>query len=221
MKRILFLFLLLLFPVLTVCAQFSSDKAATIEQYLSEPVKKPKTAKKAEHLRFMNISMNYSLPTFSRKLQEKGLTLVRQSDEVVAFKGRFAGSSGCHIGVVFVPQNQKVRRVGVLFPGHDDWDSLYRHYQQVQESLVQKYGQPAICTESFETIFEPSNDQERYRCVVEDECCFITSFEVAGGSISICLLADESAPDPRPCVFLVYIDRLNDNLASKQVIDDL
>lgn len=171
----------------------------------------------SEHLTFKGIPIDGSLDSFVQKLKTQNLTYIGKENGVAIFMGEFAAYKDCTIGIVSLKQKDLVCKAAVTFPSCETWSSLSDNYFTIKDMLSQKYGEPAVCVEEFQS-YEPDDDRTRMHFVKFDRCKYQTSFETSKGSIQLSI----SHQGYENCfVLLEYFDKINGEIASNEAMDDL
>lgn len=168
------------------------------------------------HMKFKGIPMEGTLRSFVSKLEQQGLKYIGTKDNVAMLEGEFAATKGCTIIVTCFEGRDVVNIVGVIFPEAETWNSLTKTYFNLKELLTEKYGRP----ESIErfTDREPSSDFLKFHAVLNDECQYISEFNVDHGKIQLTLVKSDY---DKASVVLRYIDNANAQETRKKVMDDL
>lgn len=118
----------------------------------------------SEHLTFKGIPIDGSLDSFVQKLKTQNLTYIGKENGVAIFMGEFAAYKDCTIGIVSLKQKDLVCKAAVTFPSCETWSSLSDNYFTIKDMLSQKYGEPAVCVEEFQS-YEPM--------MIEQECILL------------------------------------------------
>ncbi len=132
--------------------------------------------------------------------------------------GEFAAYKDCTIGVISLKEKDLVYKTTVIFPSYETWSSLSDNYFTIKDMLSQKYGEPAVCVEEFQSRVEPYDDQMRMHFVQSDLCKYQTSFETSKGSIQLSIFHQDYSNN---FVLLEYFDKINGKVASNRALDDL
>lgn len=106
-----------------------------------------------EHMKFKGIPMEGTLQSFTLKLKAKGYVPLGTEDGVSVLKGEFAGYKNCHIYAV-ADKSGMICRVCVEFPKMDKWSDLESCYSSYKDMLTEKYGEPKVCVEEFQTSMQ-------------------------------------------------------------------
>ena len=102
-----------------------------------------------KHLTFKGIPITGTLENFAQKMEAKGFRKIDSDKTCVVFEGEFAGYSECEIYVIKVPNRNIVHKVAVAFPKESLWANLEKEYNQFKDMLTNKYGDPALQSETF------------------------------------------------------------------------
>lgn len=169
-----------------------------------------------EHMKFKGIPMEGTLQTFTDKLKAKGYTSVGIQDGVSLLTGEFAGYKNCKIGAV-ADNSGIICKVSVVFPDMDKWGELEQCYSNYKSMLTEKYGEPAICEESFSDGF--SHDDFNKICAIQlDKCKYYSAFKSELGNIQL----EINHNGFTSCyVMLSYFDNANQDKLRQQIMDDL
>lgn len=170
------------------------------------------------HLTFKGIPIDGLLSEFVSKLEKSGFTKFGVEDGVQVLKGDFASFKNCLIGVTTLKNKDLVYRIGVIFPDADTWSSLSSDYFKLKELLTEKYGNPTEVEEDFQGDFKPQNDPDKLYEVKMDRCRYLTTFELANGSINLSI---EHVRSSRCFVMLRYNDKINGASIRSTAIEDL
>lgn len=171
----------------------------------------------SEHLTFKGIPIDGSLDSFVQKLKTQNLTYIGEENGTAILTGEFAAYKDCTIGIVSLKQKDLVCKAAVIFPSCETWSSLSDNYFTIKDMLSQKYGEPAVCVEEFQS-YGPDDDQMKMIYVKSDRCKYQTSFETSKGSIQLSI----SHQDYENCfVLLEYFDKINGEVVSNEAMDDL
>ncbi len=171
-----------------------------------------------EHLKFKGIPINGTLNSFVAKLKQKGFTHITTSDGVAMLSGDFAAYKDCTIGAVALKNRDLVCKVAVIFSSRETWSSLENNYLSLKQMLTKKYGEPSDCVETFQSHYQPENDNDKMHELKMDRCKYYTIFETEKGSIEL-RLAHQSVSE---CyVVLSYFDAINQQAVMSDAMDDL
>jgi hypothetical protein len=174
--------------------------------------------KNTEHLTFKGIQIDGTLNTFISKLKQIGFRHLKTENRIAMFEGDFAGYKNCGIGVSTLSNKDLVHKIVVIFPNKDTWSTLYGNYYDLKQMLTDKYGNPSIVFEEFESYPQPDNDDLKMYAVKFDKCKFKSVWETAKGEIQLKISHD----DLMNCfVSLVYFDNINSEKIRSSSMDDL
>jgi hypothetical protein len=175
-------------------------------------------AQTSEHLTFKGVPIDGTLKQFCTKLEQEGFTLVGTDNGVALLNGDFAGYKNCTVGVVTFGLKDVVCKVAVIFPECETWSTLSSNYFSLKEMLTEKYGKPSNCIEKFQTIFKPSDDNERMYEVKFDRCKYSADFETPYGTIQLSIDHNSVVS----CfVALTYEDKINSASVRAKSMEDL
>ena len=172
-----------------------------------------------EHLKFMGISINGTLESFTQKLVDKGMKRQQGWDDIGVFRGKFAGKNDCTIYVAKVPSRNIVYRTTICLPPRETWEWLENDYAEFKNMLTSKYGEPKSCSESFKEGTYVGSDYLKISALKEGKCDYYSIWGTTEGVIALEIFnADASS---NCCVRLSYFDRINYKLAKESKQDDL
>lgn len=175
------------------------------------------TAAAQEHLTFKGVPIDGTMNEFVSKLKQKGFTYLGDFEGTAIIEGDFAAHKNCTVCVVALESTKKVNTVIVAFPNADTWDQLDMTYSQLKEWLTQKYGEPSICEEFFQSSMVEDSDIYKLHELKMDKCTYYTLYDTEKGQIKLSIISS----DMRCFVKLQYWDRINTNAIRHQAIDDL
>lgn len=172
----------------------------------------------SEHMLFKGIPMDGTLSAFVQQLKSKGFTYCGTENGAAVLTGNFA-SKNCSI-IVIPNQSNLVRRVGVTFPSHEKWATLANEYFALKNMLTAKYGEPADCTEEFQTYQNQDDidDGMKILYVGLDKCKYEATFLTSKGTV---LLRIANLGYKNYSVMLLYVDNMNEAASQDEVMDDL
>ena len=170
------------------------------------------------HLTFEGIPITGTLESFVQKLGAKGFRKMYSGESCVAFKGDFAGYSGCKILVFRIPNRNIVHEVGVFLPEESSWTRLEEQYNQFKDMLTIKYGEPASHSETFKEGASTFNDDAKMISLKEGNCDYEAEWKVDNGYIRVKIFLSDTDGG---YIRLGYFDKINDALAPKATEDDL
>lgn len=84
--------------------------------------------------------------------------------------------------------------------------------------LTTKYGEPSDCLETFQSDWQPKDDNEKMYMLRTDKCKYYTAFKTEKGGI-VLQLTHQNVLECR--VTLSYIDAINYKAATSDAMDDL
>ena len=168
------------------------------------------------HMKFKGIPMEGTLQSFTAKLKAKGFTPIGTQDGVSLLTGEFAGYKSCTIGAV-ADKSGMICKVSVIFPNMDKWGDLERCYSSYKSMLTEKYGEPAMCEESFSDGYGGDDANKMYG-VEFDKYKYYSVFRTELGDIQL----EVSHNGVSACyVMLSYYDNANQDKLRQQIMDDL
>jgi hypothetical protein len=171
----------------------------------------------SEHLTFKGVPIDGTLKEFCSSLQQKGFTPISAIDDRCMLQGDFAGYKKCKIVVITYGQKDVVCGVGVIFPELETGTLLFGNYFVLKEMLTQKYGEPTECEETFQTFYQPNDDDSRMHQVKMDRCKYFSTYDAINGRIMLSINHIYET-----CyVNLIYRDKINSDAADAEAMDDL
>jgi len=170
-----------------------------------------------EHLTFKGIAIDGKLNDFITKLKTNGFTLLGTEEGITMLQGDFASYKNCLVAVATLKQKDLVSKISVLFPEKENWSSLSNNYFSLKELLTEKYGEPSSVVEEFQSLYQPSDDNDKMHQVKMNRCKYFTSFETEKGDIELSINKYEF----NGCVILIYFDKINGETIRKEAIKDL
>ena len=163
------------------------------------------------HLTFKGIPITGTLESFAQKLEAKGFEKKYSDKTSVEFEGEFAGYSECEIYIYKVPNQNIVHKVVVFFPEESSWEDLEKEYNQCKGMLTNKYGEPALHSETFKEWASTFSDAAKMRALKEGNCDYRTVWEVDNGDIQMQIDSKDDTDDGN--IRIIYFDEINDALA--------
>lgn len=141
----------------------------------SEPITNEESIE-IKHLSFKGIPIDGSPEEFGKALSRNGFTYNYEYNNILFYKGSFAGYNGCDIAIK--SSNNIVYEVVVLFPENYSWSHLYNNYSNIKTMLRVKYGEPTIEQEEFVNtpIFINLDDNDKFYEVKDGHCTYVASF---------------------------------------------
>ena len=171
------------------------------------------------HLTFKGIPITGTIESFARELGSKGFEKIYSDKSCVGFEGEFAGYSGCKIYVHKIPNRNIVYKVVVIFPKKSSWANLEKEYYKFKGMLSNKYGEPALQSETFREGASTFSDEAKMLSLKKGNCDYYSQWGVDNGFIKVDIASIIDTNDGR--IILVYYDKINDALADKAKEDDL
>ena len=171
------------------------------------------------HLTFKGIPITGTLENFAQKMEAKGFKKIYSDKSCIGFKGEFAGYSECNVYVFKVPNQNIVYRVGVCFPQESSWANLEKEYYKFKGMLTNKYGDPALQSETFKEGASTFNNHAKMASLKEGNCDYMAEWVADNGIIQVRIFSIPDTYDGYIC--LTYFDKINDALAKKAKEDDL
>lgn len=171
----------------------------------------------SSHLSFKGVPIDGTLNEYVAKMKQSGFTLLGTDDGVTILKGDFAMYKGCLIGVSTLKGKDLVCKISVVFPEQESWSPLSSNYFSLKEMLSEKYGEPSVNVEQFDSYSEPRDDMAKMYEVKFDRCKYYAIYETEKGSIELSIKGDVSSS----FVLLAYYDKINSELVRQKAMDDL
>jgi len=171
------------------------------------------------HLTFKGIPITGTLESFAQKMEAKGLKKIYSDKTRVYFKGEFAGYSDCEIYVYKAPKRNIVYQVVVFFPEKSSWANLEKEYYKFKSMLSNKYGEPALQSETFREGASTFSDDAKMLSLKKGNCDYYSQWGVDNGFIKVDIASIIDTNDGR--IILGYFDKINDALADKAKENDL
>lgn len=201
---------------ITVCINGNPDFSCSVAVLLMDNAIVEEKYAEMEHLEFMGTPIDGSLESFVKKLESKGFKKETDLETALLMKGDFAGYSNCNIYVYSSTKDDYVYMVAVSIEGAT-WKTLSSNYFYLKNMLSKKYGIPEQSVETFDTMYQPTNDNERMYYLQLNKCNYETVFSLSNGSISVKIM---SVPG-ESSVSLMYIDAKNNHRNQSNALDDL
>ena len=171
------------------------------------------------HLTFKGIPITGTLESFAQKMGAKGFRKIYSDKSFIEFEGEFAGYSGCKIYAFKIPNRNIVHKVVVRFPEKSSWARLEEEYNQFKDMLTNKYGEPALQSETFKEGKSAVSDFSKMLLLKEGNCDYWAEWGVDNGVIKVDIYPIYDTDDGN--IRLIYFDKINDALADKAKEDDL
>ena len=157
-----------------------------------------------EHMTFMGIPIDGKISAFVQKLEDKGFTYIRTSEDGVAYlTGSFAGKRDCRILVASSIKSLTVWKVVVSFPSKSSWDSVKDEYQAMKKIISSKYGEPEHVFEFFITPYYEGDGCE-ISAIKNGKCHYDSFFETDTGGVQVSIAG--------AFIVVAYEDEINVNI---------
>ncbi|MCR9063834.1 MAG: hypothetical protein NXI00_07700 [Cytophagales bacterium] len=173
---------------------------------------------KNEHLKFKGVPIDGTLNDYLSKMKESGFTLLNSEDGTAVLNGDFAGYKDCIIQVSTLKGKDLVSKISVRFPVITNWSPLSSNYFNLKELLTEKYGEPNLSIEKFDTSSPPDDDVSRMYHTKLNRCKYLTTFELKNGSIQLSI---GNGSYSSTYVSLLYFDKVNSEIIRQKAINDL
>lgn len=172
----------------------------------------------SEHLKFMGIPIDGQLNVFVKKLEQKGLKKVELVEDGSVLIGEFANYEDCKIVVNYLTGSMLVNSVVVFLPEQNSWSRLENDYFRFKNMLEKKYGTPVECIETFESIMQPTNDDDKMYELMMGNCNYAARFKAQGGVIAIEVAYDSMIG---AIVTIAYFDKQNREAGDAKAMEDI
>lgn len=162
-----------------------------------------------EHLCFKGIPIDGAPENISKQLQAHGFV----QNEVfpngrICLTGTFAAVEDCTIVINYSKLVEKTWAITVWFPEQYSWFSLKDQYLRFKDMFIKKYGRPEKDFGFFMPPYE-DGDGDELSALKSDNVTYISFFYTDLGVITLEL-------DTSCCLKIIYEDKLNSDLVSKQ-----
>jgi len=172
---------------------------------------------KLDHLNFKGTPINGTLTEYVSKMKQNGFKLIKSEKGLAMLQGDFAGFKDCIVGVSTLEQKDLVYKIVVIFPEQEDWSSLSNNYFSLKELLTEKYGEPAVSEEKFQS-YTPDSDGSKMTQVLLGACKYYSIYEIDKGTIQLSIKND----GVNSCnVTLAYFDKINGDIIKMKAKGDL
>ena len=172
---------------------------------------------KLDHLNFKGTPINGTLTEYVSKMKQNGFKLIKSEKGLAMLQGDFAGFKDCIVGVSTLEQKDLVYKIVVIFPEQEDWSSLSNNYFSLKELLTEKYGEPAVSEEKFQS-YTPDSDGSKMTQVLLGACKYYSIYEIDKGTIQLSIKND----GVHSCnVTLAYFDKINGDIIKMKAKGDL
>ena len=172
----------------------------------------------SEYLKFMGIPIDGQLNVFVKKLEQKGLKKVELVEDGSVLIGEFANYEDCKIVVNYLTGSMLVNSVVVFLPEQNSWSRLENDYFRFKNMLEKKYGTPVECIETFESIMQPTNDDDKMYELMMGNCNYAARFKAQGGVIAIEVAYDSMIG---AIVTIAYFDKQNREAGDAKAMEDI
>lgn len=176
------------------------------------------TAESSNHLSFKGIPIDGTLSQYVAKMKQNGFKDFGTANGIATLQGDFAGYKECYVGVSTLKQKDLVYKIVVLFPAKETWSTLSGNYFDLKKLLTEKYGNPSVEVEKFDSNSEPDDDNSRMHEVNMDRCKYYSTWETDKGEIQLSI--DHNGVT-NYFVTLIYFDKINSAEIKKTALDDL
>jgi hypothetical protein len=151
-------------------------------------------------------------------MKQSGFKHLGTEDKTAVLIGDFAGYKDCYVGVSTLTQKDLVHKIAVMFPERETWSTLSGNYFELKEMLTEKYGEPSVVLEKFDTYPEPKDDNFKMYEVQFDNCKYNSIWQTDKGEIQLSISHDGVTS----CfVRLAYFDKINSNIIKEKAKGDL
>lgn len=179
--------------------------------------------KSSDHLEFMGVAIDGNLSDFRARLIGKGFSLKKglllKDDSETLLWGRFANED-CIVQILTNDNTQEVYGVEVLFSQrYDSWNHLLNAYTSWKKIYTEKYGSPVKDRHTFSGYANYLNsDTSKMAAVDNGECHYDATFKPNKGTV---MLAIVKSGFYEGRIAVLYKDRLNEQKAKSDVLDDI
>lgn len=167
-----------------------------------------------DHLKFMGITIDGSLPEFGTALEKKGFeksSIFHQS----VYEGYFAGREA-YVIPTGDPASLSIAGVAVYFKNNGTWKDMESTYQSIKDGLQIKYGDPI---EVKEVGAAPEYDVFISSRLKDETLVRRSIFINQLGMITVAIIKSDELYGVYPSV--VYFDLINLGKAMQKAQDDL
>mgnify|MGYP001259450938 CR=1 FL=1 len=151
------------------------------------------------HMMFQGIPIDGSVPSFVQKMENKGWTYSRTTNDIIILTGHFA-SNNAELYIAQTYSSHQVWKVSVFFDEETNWYALKTIYNHFKEMLSTKYGDPSSSCESFDDPYYEGDGYE-LSATRNDKCHYMTIWDKDNGLIGV-VISDA-------CVYICYEDAIN------------
>jgi hypothetical protein len=132
---------------------------------------------------FDGVTIGGNVNAFAEKFKQKGYKVEKVHEHGITMSGNFAGYS-IEFYITKTPKTNLVAKVGIYFPKHVAWNSIYSEYMRMFEILNKKYGEPLMSKMRFTTPYELGDGYEMTAVAIE-KCEYMSIW--AGDNLGILL----------------------------------
>lgn len=172
----------------------------------------------ARHLEFMGIPINGTITTFQTKLQAKGCSLSKESNQlpigIRGLKGVYAGKD-CNIYVWYNHKTKQVYKVRVITNCGKSIDNAHYTFFYYKNLLNQKYSEQALTSDMLE---DSNNGEYDFDVMVLEPPIEVGSQLV--GSINLYIIEYDTYPTTYG-VSVTYEDFDNSFKNEQKTLDDI
>ena len=169
-----------------------------------------------EHLSFKGIPIEGNIMEFSKKLEEKGFSILGKESNIILFTGDFTGRT-VKVGVSSTGNDENVGIVAVLFEPSREWNNLVRTYDYYKELYTRKYGKPNVSEENNPALSD--SNTALMAEVYQGTVVYGSVWELTGGEIEIFIQKSDEVYEGM--VVIRYLDSINTNMKIKNDLDDI
>lgn len=174
-----------------------------------------------EHMQFKGISMGLTTSEMATKLKSQGYKQTGFENGIYALEGDFAGKSGCTIAI-YPGVKDATRMVAVSYPAQSSWSSLTRDFNDVAETLNNKYGKPSRTLREFEYPYKLGDGDEMY-AISAKKVSYANVYATDNGNVI--LMIYPASVRGTAAISVGYTDKINsdalDAAKNAQAYDDL
>jgi hypothetical protein len=123
---------------------------------------------KARTYSFAGIEIKGAYKNYVQALGKKGFTLITTDtiENFAALGGKISGVD-VSVYVFWTPISKEVCRVGVIYPEHESWYSIFTEYKKIMNILNTKYGE-GICDEKWTYPYEDNHEGYEWTALITE-----------------------------------------------------
>ncbi len=156
---------------------------------------------KDSHFEFKGVTIDGSKDIAIEQLKNLGFNLIEDSSDGALFSGKFAGIEDCQILVSVSQHTNKLYCISVITPPRLNWWSIKADYDNTNQMIQKKYGQPIQKTEFFADPYEDGDGYE-LTALETGNAFFATQYESKHGRIKVFMASNAN-------LYITYEDKSN------------